>query len=73
MFFIKTTLILGFMDRTLTPKEEALLHQRIIEMIADNAMSFNWIERPYTRRLFEVLRHSAVQCMPSRRKLAGKI
>ena len=32
--------IKGFMDRAFTPNEEAVLNQRIIEMITDNAMSF---------------------------------
>ena len=62
----KTSSLLGLMDQALTPKEVAVLHQRIIEMIADNAMSFNWIERLSTRRFFEALRPAAVQCMPSR-------
>jgi hypothetical protein len=64
---------LGFMDRALTPTEEALLHQRMIEMIADNGISFNWIERPSTRRFIEALRPAAVHCIPSRRKLSGKL
>ena len=51
----KTSSLLGFMDRALIPKEVVVLHQRIIEMIADNAMSFNWIERPSTRCFFEEL------------------
>ena len=51
----KTTSITSFLDRALTPNEEDLLNQRIIEMIADNGMSFNWIERPSTRRFFEAL------------------
>ena len=69
----KTTSITSFLDRALTPNEEDLLNQRIIEMIADNGMSFNWIERPSTRRFFEALRPASIHCMPSRRKLSGKL
>ncbi len=50
------------MDRAMSPAEISLLNQRIVEMIADNSMSFNWIERPSTRRFFEVLRPSSVNC-----------
>ena len=65
--------MLGFMDRAMSPAEISRLNQRIIKMIADNLMSFNWIERPSTRRFFEVLRPSSVHCMPSRRQLSGKL
>lgn len=70
---LKSSSMLGFMDRAMSPAEISLLNQRIIEMIADNSMSFNWIERPSTRRFFEVLRPSSVHCMPSRRQLSGKL
>jgi len=70
---LKSSSVLGFMDRAMSPSEISLLHQRIIEMIADNVMSLNWIEHPSTRRFFEVLRPSAVRCMPTRRQLSGKL
>ncbi len=62
---LKSSSVLGFIDRAMSPSETYLLHQRIIEMIADNTMSFNWIERPSTRHFFELLRPSSVHCMPS--------
>ena len=63
---LKSTSVLGFMDCALTLKKEDLLNCRIIKIISDNAMSFNWIERLSTRCFFEALRPAAVQCMPSR-------
>ncbi len=57
----------------MSPSKISLLHQRIIKMIPENSMSFKWIERPSTRRFFEVLQPSSVHCMSFRRQLSGKL
>ena len=61
------------MDRAMSPSKISLLHQRIIKMIPENSISFKWIERPSTRRFFEVLQPSSVHCMSFRRQLSGKL
>jgi hypothetical protein len=70
---LKSTNITNFLDRAMTTFEKENLMRRMIEMIADNAMSFNWVERPSTIRFIEALRPSAVRELPSRRFLSGKI
>ena len=47
--------------------------QRMIEMVADSGLPFQWVERPATIRFIESLRPSAVKLLPSRRVLGGKI
>lgn len=62
-----------FLDRDMTSYEEKIMLQRMIEMVADNGIAFQWIERESTIRFIESLRPSAIKLLPSRRVLGGKL
>lgn len=70
---LKTHSIKTYLDRDLTPYEVNNMLQRMIEMVADSGLPFQWIERPATIRFIEALRPSAVKSLPSRRVLGGTI
>ena len=62
-----------FMDRKLTKAKVKVWHQLLLEMIADCGLSFRWVEQPSVRRMFQFLRPSVVNDLPSRRMLSGKL
>lgn len=70
---LKTHSIKTFLDRDLTLYEAKNMLQRMIEMVADSGLSFQWIERPATIRFIEALRPSAAKLLPTRRVLGGRI
>ena len=41
---LKTYSIKTFLDRDMTPTEEIKMRQRLVEMIANSGISFQWIE-----------------------------
>jgi hypothetical protein len=65
--------ITNFMDRQMTDNEVKTMRKRLIEMIADAALPFAWIERPSTIRFFNSIRPSAIQALPTRRVLSGAL
>jgi hypothetical protein len=70
---MKIRKITNFMDRQMTDNEVKTMRKRLIEMVADAALPFAWIERPSTIRFLNSIRPSVIQALPTRRVLSGDL
>jgi len=57
----------------MTKKEAEVFENRLIEMVADCNLSFEWIEKKSTKRFLAACRPTILKHFPSRKRLSGPI